>query len=76
MNEWQDFDDYMIYNEKTKTVIQWCTYGDNQEYFLNQEYTYIDDMFDFDGHKDTLINEKITPKNTLAELIERTKNMK
>ena len=74
MKDWNEFDDYMIYNESTKTVIEWTTYGDGPEYFLSQTYEYENDMFDFEGDKHTLINEEITPDNTLEDLIERTKS--
>ena len=41
--KWQMFDNYMIYNEEEKRVIKWTTYGDNEEYFLSQEYQYVGD---------------------------------
>ena len=74
MNEWQEFDDYMIYNEETKETVHWCTYGDNDEYFLSKGYDFEDDFLEELENSDyVLINEKIDQDNTLESLIERTK---
>ena len=71
MELWQEFDDYMIYNESEKRVITWSTYGD-VEYFLSQEYYYEKDFLE-EPRCDvrTLVNEKITKENTLESLIKK-----
>lgn len=76
MSNWQEFDDYMIYNETTKTVVTWTTYGDeNNQYFLSREYEYEDDIFDDDRDTFTLINEEVTEENSVESMINRTKEM-
>jgi hypothetical protein len=76
MSKWQEFDDYMIYNEKTKIAIEWCTYGDDEhQYFLSQEFIYDDSPWDYEGDKHVLINEEITEDNTFEMLLEKTKGM-
>jgi hypothetical protein len=73
---WKEVDNYMIYNEITKQVIIWQTYGENPTYFLSQEYYYNNDFLEEnDNDRYTLINEEITKDNTVKEMIERTKNM-
>ena len=79
MENWQEFDDYMIYNEENKHVIIWCTYGDETKYFLSQEYFYEgEDFLDENYSEDTytLVNEEITEDNTLEILIAKTKDMR
>ena len=68
MNNWKEFDTYMIYDEERKIAVEWTTYGDNGEYFLSQEYEYENDMFDYEGDKHILVNEEITSDNTYCKL--------
>ena len=77
MSQWENFDDYMIYNEEEKRVVVWTVYGDDEsQYFLSQEYEYEDNFLEeFEGDKYTLVNEEITINNSLDYLIEKTKNM-
>ncbi len=73
-NKWEVLDDYSIHNEETKTIVEWLTYGDNEQYFLSREYIYDGDMYEREnGH--VLVNEEITKDITFEDLIEKTKNM-
>ncbi len=75
MKDWQEFDDYMIYNETEKRVIHWTSYGDDKKYFLSKEYTYENDFLEPCGDDYILINEEVTENNSMESLIKRTKEM-
>lgn len=75
MNNWQEFDDYMIFNEDEKRVITWTTYGNTKKYFLSTEYYYEDDMFEESGDTWTLVNEEIENDGDIELLIAKTKGM-
>ena len=73
---WEEFDTYMIYNEEEKRTVTWTVYGDNDEYFLSQEYEYHNDCHEeIESTREILINSEIDENNSLVDLIRRTKNM-
>ena len=73
-NKWEKLDDDMICNEDQKQVVTWCTYGDDNEYFLSEYYEFDTDFLEpIEETRDILINEKIDKNDTLRKLIKRTK---
>ncbi len=73
---WEQFDEYMIYNEQLKVSVYWTTYGEKDQYFLAKSYEFEEDFLEEIEFTDiVLVNEEITETNTKEELIAKARGM-